>query len=478
MYESSQQHPTTSSSQDKKPLRFERSESSGRRQAKPALGNLRNRYALDLSEVVENPKKTRLKEPSKDAQKVERQDDRFALQRTAAKLVPNQRVAHCHWTAQSNEVELLKRQDDARFAGLQTCGSIWACPVCSARISEVRRGELRDLEAWAGSSFNGVRLVMMTLTARHRRRNLRRLMEELARAKARMQNLAAWKNLRKSGVLVGSVSVREATYGVKNGWHPHYHVILIVKAGSDEEAEAKLEPLREKWLKCLEKEGLSGTAKRAFHLQPRDAISSYISKFGRDEGNRKAATEKRAKTWGMAEEATLSRTKKGRGDDEEKSRSPVQLLREAQEFYSQMMWAKQEGDLELLREAQEGYEQFGRLWQEYANAFHGKRQQVWSNGLKALIGIEEIEDEEAAEGEEYTEEKDELIASWPRKTWKLIRKHRGDLLTAAERGGAEEVQKVLDEIPDSSVEVPDLSRPPPPRPGGLIERLMAQVQPA
>lgn len=454
MYESSRQHPTTSSSQAKKPLGFERSESSGKRQAQPALGNLRNRYALDLSEVVENPKKTRIQEPSKDAQKVARREDRFALQRTAAKLVPNQRVAHCHWTAQSNEVELLKRQGDARFSGLQTCGSIWACPVCSARISEVRRGELRDLEAWAGSPLNGVRMVMMTLTARHRRRNLRRLMEELARAKARMQNRAAWKNLRKLGILVGSVSVREATYGVKNGWHPHYHVILLVSAGSDNEARELLEPLREVWLECLEKEGLTGTAKRAFHLQPRDAISSYISKFGRDEGDRKAATEERAETWGMAEEATLSRTKKGRGDDDEKSRSPVQLLREAQE-----------GDNEA-----------GRLWQEYANAFHGKRQQVWSNGLKALVGIEEIEDEEAAEGEEYTEEKDELIASWPRKTWKAIRNRRGDLLTAAETGGVEAVQGVLDEIEGSRVKVPDLSQPPPPKPGGLIERLLAQSQ--
>ncbi|WP_090201854.1 protein rep [Yoonia tamlensis] len=424
--------------------------------AQPALGNLRNRYALDLSEVVETPKKTRLKEPPENAQKVARREDRFALQRTAAKLVPNQRVAHCHWTAQSNEVELVKRQNDARFTGLQTCGSIWACPVCSARISEVRRGELRDLEAWAGSPLNDVRMVMMTLTARHRRRNLRRLMAELARAKARMQNRAAWKNLRKLGILVGSVSVREATYGVKNGWHPHYHVILLVSAGSDDEALDLLEPLREVWLECLRKEGLTGTAKRAFHTMAGDAFSSYVSKFGRDEADKVEKTVERSESWGFAEEATLSRTKKGRGDDDEKSRSPVQLLREAQE-----------GDSES-----------GRLWQEYANAFHGKRQQVWSNGLKALVGIEEIEDEEAAEGEEYTEEQDELIASWPRKTWKVIRNRRGDLLTAAERGGAEEVQKVLDKIPESSAEVPDLSRPPPPKPGGLIERLMAQVQPA
>jgi hypothetical protein len=403
--------------------------------------------------VVETPNKTRLKEPSESAQKVARRGDRFALQRTAAKLVPNQRVAHCHWTAQSNEVELLKRQGDARFSGLQTCGSIWACPVCSARISEVRRGELRDLEAWAGSPLNGVRMVMMTLTARHRRRNLRRLMEELACAKARMQNRAAWKNLRKLGILVGSVSVREATYGAKNGWHPHYHVVLLVSAGSDAEALDLLEPLRDVWLDCLRKEGLTGTAKRAFHLMSGDAFSSYVSKFGRDEGEKAEAMIERAQSWGFAEEATLSRTKKGRGDDEEKSRSPVQLLREAQE-----------GDSEA-----------GRLWQEYANAFHGKRQQVWSNGLKALVGIEEIEDEEAAEGEEYTEEKDELIATWPRKTWKVIRNRRGDLLTAAERGGAEAVQAVLDTI-DAPPKAFDLAQPPPPRQGGLREQMIAMSE--
>ena len=125
---------------------------------------------------------------------------------------------------------------------------------------------------------------------------------------------------------------------------------------------------------------------------------------------------------------------------------------------------------------QEGDSEGGRLWQEYANAFYGKRQQVWSNGLKALVGIEVIEDEKAAEGEKYTEDKDEVIASWPRKTWKVIRNRRGDLLTAAETGGAEAVQVVLDEIEGSRLEAPDLSRPPPPKPGGLIERLLAQGQ--
>jgi len=37
----------------------------------------------------------------------------------------------------------------AGFGSLQTCGSPWVCPVCSAKIAAERRNELaRGVEAW------------------------------------------------------------------------------------------------------------------------------------------------------------------------------------------------------------------------------------------------------------------------------------------------------------------------------------------
>ena len=388
-------------------------------EAKPSLGNLRNTYAAAGAQGGATPYVSKEKSgsnPSSKTTRRERRQERFELQREAAALTPDMRIAHCLWTVTGASIDLVRRQDDARFVGVQTCGSVWVCPCCSARISEVRRRELQQLEEWAGSPLRGLRLVMMTLTARHRNRRLGDMVDRLAKAKRRMQNRKAWQRLREDGTLFGTVSVREATHGEEHGWHPHYHVLCLVRAESDEVAQAALEPMRAAWLDCLRKEGLTGTAQRAFDLQNADAVSAYISKHGRSEADRQEASEARP-AWGISEEMTLARTKKGRAG----GRSPWQIL----------------------RDAAAGCEASATLWQEYSRVMHGRRQQVWSNGLKEACGVLEVEDEEAAEGEEFTEEQDELLATWPKASWNRLRHRRGELLTAAETGGAPAVEELV-----------------------------------
>ena len=100
----------------------------------------------------------------------------FSHQRTAARLLPDERVCGCRWAVISRqhgvEVALTTYEDGttrAGYGGLQVCGSVWLCPCCGKRISEVRRGELNALLAWARSV--GLVPVMLTLTARHRQGN-------------------------------------------------------------------------------------------------------------------------------------------------------------------------------------------------------------------------------------------------------------------------------------------------------------------
>jgi hypothetical protein len=420
--------------------------------SKASLGNLRNTYAGSMPDHAVNPQKEKEKGGSEAPTKSARRTERMDLQRVAGGMTPEMRVAHCLWTPTSKTVELVKRGPDARFTGVQTCGSVWSCPCCSARISEVRRCELRQLEEWAGSQK--LRLVMMTLTARHRGRALGDMVDRLSLAKRRMQNRKGWQRIR-GEQLVGTVSVREATHGDKHGWHPHYHVLCLVQAGSDEEAIALLEPLRAAWLDCLRKEGLTGTADRAFHLQSGDAVSAYISKHGRDEADRKGATEARP-AWGIAEEMTLARTKRGR----EGGRSPWQIL----------------------RDAASGDECSIRLWQEYARTMQGRRQQVWSDGLKEACGVAEVEDEEAAEGEEYTPEEDQTLAIWTRPEWRRVRPRRAQILAAAEAGGGPaEIEAACREPQPGRVcdgfQLLEVSLVPyRPRPGGLVELAMAAVK--
>ena len=410
------------------------------------LGILRNRYAGEVDYRAETPVNAGENAWQETCKKEARQEDRFALQRTAAGITPRLRVAHCLWTATGQHVDVLRRGGDARFGGVQTCGSVWGCPCCSARISEVRRQELRTLQAWVADRPH-LRLVMMTLTARHRRRGLALLIERMGKAKARMQNRQPWKPLRLSGRLVGSVSVREATHGA-HGWHPHYHVLCIMEADSDGDACEMLEPLRRVWVECLEAEGLGGTMARAFHLATGDAVAEYVSKAGTEVDQ--------AGQWGIAEEMTLGRLKRGRG---EKGASPWQVL----------------------REAHAGDEDARALWHEYATTMHGLRQQVWSNGLKAAVGLAEVEDEDAAAGEEYTEDQDETLHTFDLREWRRWRARRAAILAAA-RCGPGAVAALLAEGPGSADDVierdepsPNNARPPMPV-GGLAARAMAALK--
>jgi hypothetical protein len=266
-----------------------------------------------------------------------------------------------------------------------------------------------------------------------------------------MQIRKVWQRLRQDGQLFGTVSVREATHGETHGWHPHYHVLCLVRADSDEAALELLEPMRVAWLDCLRKEGLTGTARRAFDLQNGDAVSAYISKHGRDDADRALADEARP-AWGISEEMTLGRTKNGKAGG---SRSPWQIL----------------------RDAVAGDDASAKLWQEYALVMHGRRQQVWSNGLKRACGVEEVDDEHAAEGEEFTDDQDETLASWSAVQWRRVRHYRAALLAAAERGGAPEVERILGKDPPDDGDLIEEDSVWRPRPGGLAAAALAGIRP-
>lgn len=185
----------------------------------------------------------------------ERRRRLFRLQRQAAKLLPGERVSKCKWAVVSKEkgVDVCLTTYErgiqrASFAGLQTCGSVWHCPVCASRISETRRGELNKLLAWARSK--GLRPVMVTLTARHGIRDkLPKQLDAMKRAKQRLRQRREWRRIK--GRIAGTVTATEVTYG-GHGWHTHFHEIILVKAEDEAAALAVLDGLGRVWRACLE----------------------------------------------------------------------------------------------------------------------------------------------------------------------------------------------------------------------------------
>ena len=71
-----------------------------------------------------------------------RRVERFALQSVARDILPDSRTAKClRIRAHDKDVQVWKSKNHktASYGGLQTCGSVWTCPVCGAKVVERRR---------------------------------------------------------------------------------------------------------------------------------------------------------------------------------------------------------------------------------------------------------------------------------------------------------------------------------------------------
>ena len=323
--------------------------------------------------------------------------EKFKIQRMAAKLLPNSRVKNCLWALTSNlsNVDLIHnfQARKARFTNLQTCGSVWDCPCCSSSISEKRRVELNDLLAY--SRKEKFFPIMLTLTVKHSVDcNIKYLLESLKKAKKRLVQHRGYKKVREK--LIGTVTATEVTGGGTNGWHPHFHIIMILKTDTEEEALALVETLKQPWLVSLKAEKLEGSD-AAFQAQNASAAGKYIAK------------------WGVAEELALSGKKKGRA-----GRTPFQLLADY---------------------ANNDDYKAGHLFKEYSIAFKGKNQLVWSPGLKSLAKIQEMNDEKIAayEAKKFEELKhDRIVKSFNAFEWKTVRQKRAELLDEAEKSNTQE----------------------------------------
>lgn len=388
--------------------------------------------------------------------------DRYRWQRHAAKLLGGvARVGQCRHSVVSKTagVDVVSgsygdgKGDRAHYQGLQTCGSVWACPCCGARISEKRREELGRLLSWARAQGYVVRMV--TLTCRHGRDD--NLAELLTLMKGRSSNKKTGKKgfrgakqrMVANGTfkrhvrphVIGSVTATEVTGGGCNGWHPHMHMILIL------DREIDLAPMRQAWLGSLAGVGLEGSGQG---WDDRDAseAGTYIAK------------------WGAAEELALSGHKKGRS-----GRTPAQLL---------------------AASCDDGDRRAGHLWAEYAREFHGKRQLVWSPGLKELVGIDEVDDEEAAQDETQEEQIETGLANIPHQVWvgDVVGRRsdrRADVLDRAEEVGVEQAvsELIAGYDPDLLIEKTELEDTAEagghgtyrPTPGGLAASVVASVRP-
>lgn len=253
----------------------------------------------------------------------------------------------------------------AHYQGLQTCGSVWHCPICAAKISEARRKQLARLvtahTAAGGSVF------MTTYTVRHKKTtDLEQLVGAMLAARRKMRMGRRGQALRESFGVVGTVSVLEVTWSPRHGWHPHVHE-LVFSSNPDMSPDDYERAARPAWKDAAAAVGLEMNA-HGFQIDRTfGAVQDYIAKFGHE--------PEQKLPWGVESEMSKGHVKQARSKD---GMSPFALLAAASDG---LTWA-------------------APLWQEYCQVFKGKKQLNYSKGLKALYGIEEETDEDLASGDE------------------------------------------------------------------------------
>lgn len=119
--------------------------------------------------------------------------------------------------------------------GVQTCQSVWACPVCRSRIVSKRAEELKEIyQAW---SEKGGRMYMVTLTVPHSKEdNLAELYGSGAQGTGLSAALGKFrasrdfsKDFKNRVGYYGDIRGIEVTWGRENGFHPHIHMLVLTR---------------------------------------------------------------------------------------------------------------------------------------------------------------------------------------------------------------------------------------------------------
>jgi hypothetical protein len=311
----------------------------------------------------------------------------YILQDRARELLPKERVANCLCkritTSKPVSVAYNPNTNKTHFHNVQRCGSIFSCPVCAKIVTEKRRSELKQAtDTWRKM---GGFLYFMTLTTRHHKKtHLRALKAGQTKAKKYFFSGEKSKDLFSELGKCYQITSNEITFGCENGFHPHTHILIF----SDKELSGfELYKLQHKlslhWQNACRLANIDiPDLKHGLDLKDGTYAAEYVSK------------------WGLEEEMTKSHLKRGKLG----SLTPFDLLHLSID------------DLPLYDNVRPS-----KLFQEYALVFKNTRQLSWSKGLKSLLKIADVTDEEIAE---ETDKTSFVVLDVSTLTFALIKKNK------------------------------------------------------
>lgn len=311
------------------------------------------------------------------------------------------RLKKCGRVRRATHVGVRAAGDAAGFSGLCSCGSVWACPVCNAKIMARRALEIGA--AISAHLASGGSVGFATLTMRHHKgQRLTDLWDALSYAWGRATAGKAWVKWKGRSRLVGYLRVVEVTHG-RNGWHVHVHCLLFLEAADVDALDGLFGWMFKQWSAALVRRGLAQPLRVAQDCRlvrgvSDAALAAYLSK----------ATD-------LGVELTHSQSKTARVGHG--TRPPWELLSDLFD----------DGDADA-----------GDLWHEWEQGSHGRRQMTWSQGLRARLGLAAEHSDEDVAAEEVGDEDLVLI---PGHVWDddVVRRPHliPQILDAAQAGSAD-----------------------------------------
>jgi len=225
----------------------------------------------------------------------------------------------------------------------------------------------------------GLEVFLVTLTVPHGLGDdVSEIVDKMQKAWTRLWQGRQGQQFRLSLGVWGHIRALEVTHGA-NGFHPHFHALIFYHP--EQTTLNKWGAFPKRWQDVAVRAGLpSPSLDRGCQIDNGDRAAQYVAKG----------------VWGLESEVTKGHVKKGKRG----SRTPFDLLRD------------------YLR----GDKQAGALWRVYSKALEGRRQLYWSNGLKNLLSIAELTDEEISNRPD--DEKALLLAVITDDQWRLIYRRR------------------------------------------------------
>ena len=336
---------------------------SANRVADPPLENTANRVAPAGQSAAE----AECKRSDGSGYRVERWEARGALW----DLSSLDRVRGCgrYAITADGSVQVRSNGRAVGYAGLASCGSIWSCPVCNAKVQAVRRLEVGTALAWSladgGAAFGAYTL------RHHAGSSLDATWRGLTKCWQAVSRDKTVRTLRSSLGLRGTIRAAEVTHGV-NGWHPHLHPVHLFAAPVSADAVAALHAAQfGAWSRAADRLGYAAPMLAAQDLH-RVAGAAAHEELGDYFTKSSYVPTSDAVGWEMTSTQTKSRS---RGD----GRTPWDLLRAVHV----------DGDADALD-----------LWHRWETDSKGKRALTWSRGLRHSIGLDvEASDEDIAAAE-------------------------------------------------------------------------------